>query len=193
MVISTATPLQVCKDTNPYKDSFLERQNQVFNLEPALNRAILNLRNWQDNNKSLAADEIKYLYREDLFSNLGNSSWSDRLIDVISQYFATKKDKRDRSVAILTEPVKQILRVLQAALMAVLLFTPVIICNFVSDLTYRMIIIVATTATFIAVLSLIARTRMKSFDLVIAGTTYVTLHYPTIRSRLMKVLGESDY
>jgi hypothetical protein len=112
---------------------------------------------------------------------------------VVSYHFATQKDKGDISVATLTEPVKQILRVLQAALMAVLLFTPVIICNFVSDLTYRMIIIVATTATFIAVLSLIARTRMKSFDLVIAGTTYVTLYHPTSRSRLMEVTDETDY
>lgn len=193
MVLSIATPLKGYRNSDHHIDSFLDRQNQVFNLEPALNRAILNLRNWHENNRSLAADELKYLYREDLFSNLGNSSWSDRLIDVISQYFATKKDKGDRSVAILTEPVKQILRVLQAALMAVLLFTPVIICNFVSNLTYRMIIIVATTATFIAVLSLIARTRMKSFDLVIAGTTYVTLHHPPTRSRLMEVTDETDY
>ncbi|PNP44746.1 hypothetical protein TGAMA5MH_03555 [Trichoderma gamsii] len=38
-----------------------------------------------------------------------------------------------------------------------------------------MIIIVITTAMFIAFLSFIAQKRMKFFDLVIAGTTYATV------------------
>ncbi|UKZ90843.1 uncharacterized protein TrAFT101_005842 [Trichoderma asperellum] len=157
-------------------DSFLKRQYRTFNLESSRDRAISSLRNWHDNNKSLASEEIKYLNRRDLFTLLGNGSWSDRLIDLINGYFnTTKKPRRERSANIMEERMKQMIRVLQAALMAVLLFPPVIICNFVSNLTYRMIIIVGTTAIFIAILSLIARTRMKSFDLVIAGTTYATV------------------
>lgn len=162
----------------------MKRQYRTFNIESSRDRAISSLRNWHDNNKSLASEEIKYLNRRDLFTLLGNGSWSDMLIDLINGYFnTTKKPRRERSANIMEERMRQMIRVLQAALMAVLLFTPVIICNFVSNLTYRMIIIVGTTAIFIAILSLIARTRMKSFDLVIAGTTYVTPHYPAFRSR----------
>ncbi|KAL7919638.1 hypothetical protein ACQKWADRAFT_322822 [Trichoderma austrokoningii] len=84
------------EDGNEERKEVLEQidsslKDYVFNLEPALKRAISNLRNWHRNNKTLTAKETSYLDREDLFSNLGNSSWSDRLIGVMSQYFGTRK------------------------------------------------------------------------------------------------------
>ncbi|KAL9479977.1 hypothetical protein ACSS6W_004763 [Trichoderma asperelloides] len=115
-------------------DSFLKRQYRTFNLEPSRDRAISSLRNWHDNNKSLASEEIKYLNRRDLFTLLGNGSWSDRLIDLINGYFnTTKKPRREKSANIMEERMRQMIRVLQAALMAGLLFTPVIICNVQND------------------------------------------------------------
>lgn len=165
--------------TDGNKDSLLDKQQQVLSLEPTLNRPIKNLKNWHSNNESVTTDEIEYLNREDLSSLLGNNSLSFRFINAINRYIKKKKEGRDNgSVAVLSHSSRQIIRVFQAALTAVLLFAPVIICNFVSNLTYRMIIIVITTAMFIAFLSFIAQKRMKFFDLVIAGTTYVTLHYP---------------
>ncbi|UKZ65394.1 uncharacterized protein TrAtP1_006587 [Trichoderma atroviride] len=152
-------------------DSFLARQHQVFMSDTAQDRSISNLQNWHRNNGSLAVDERAYLSRDDLFSPLGNNSWSERQVDVIENYFPINM----AGIRNVPELLRQIIRVFQAALTSVLLFTPVIICNFVSNLTYRIILIVATTAIFIAILSLIARKRMKFSDLVIAGTTYATV------------------
>ncbi|EHK15286.1 uncharacterized protein TRIVIDRAFT_228323 [Trichoderma virens Gv29-8] len=155
-------------------DSFLERNQRALNLETSSDRAISNLKYWDEANGELTREETKYMKRtRDLFCLLGNSTWSDRLIRLVGRRFMDDTFTKDADVNIPPEPVRRTLLVLQAAVMAALLFTPVIICNFVNELTNRMIIIVATTAIFIAALSFLS--RMRTVDLVIAGTTYATV------------------
>jgi hypothetical protein len=54
-------------------------------------------------------------------------------------------------------------------LVIVLLFTPVIICNFVDNLTARLVVIITATTGFIAALS--GLTKARTVELVVAGAT----------------------
>lgn len=62
-------------------------------------------------------------------------------------------------------------RIFVTPLIAIPLLAPVVICNFVSSLTVRLVVVVFATTGFIALLS--SFTRAQTVKLVIAGATYV--------------------
>lgn len=54
-------------------------------------------------------------------------------------------------------------------LIITLLLAPVIICNFVADLTARLFVIITATTIFVGILS--GSTKAKTVELVVAGAT----------------------
>lgn len=194
MVLSNIVPRGLFKIANGDADSFLERHQRTLNLETSPSRAILSLKNWDENTGALASKETKYLDRKgDLFSLAAdNSTWLERnlalLLQNVNQKFKLDKsdedrhgytiESRDKNVLISSLASRKGVRVLLAPVIAALLLTPVIICNYVNDLTYRVIIVVLTTSTFIATLAFF--TQVKAIEWVVAGATYVILHYSTI-------------
>lgn len=79
---------------------------------------------------------------------------------------------RDANVHVFTPAsVRRAVRALLTPLITLLLLTPVVVCNFVAELTPRLIIVVISTTGFIAILSGLTRTR--TVELIVAGATYV--------------------
>ena len=62
-----------------------------------------------------------------------------------------------------------IARMLMTPFVVVLLMAPVVMCNLVGSLTTRLVVIVAATTGFVAVLS--GLTRARTIELVVAGAT----------------------
>lgn len=91
-------------------------------------------------------------------------------------YFAKDTDhdvSRDPNVHIFpARSIKRAVRILLAPFIAALLLTPVFICNFVSSLTARLVVIVVATTCFVAVLS--SFTKARTVELIVAGATYVS-------------------
>ena len=65
--------------------------------------------------------------------------------------------------------VTQIARMLMTPFVVILLMAPVVICNLVGSLTARLVVIIAATTGFIAVLS--GLTKARTIELVVAGAT----------------------
>ncbi|KAI9900825.1 hypothetical protein N3K66_005087 [Trichothecium roseum] len=81
---------------------------------------------------------------------------------------------RDANVHVFTPAsVRRAVRALLTPLITLLLLTPVVVCNFVAELTPRLIIVVISTTGFIAIMSGLTRTR--TVELIVAGATYTTV------------------
>ncbi|KAL7943428.1 hypothetical protein V8C42DRAFT_106835 [Trichoderma barbatum] len=157
-------------------DSVLERYQRALSFQTASERAISNPQNWLDGNAAIAEDEMDYLkHNRDLVSLMGNTTWSERLAERIGKLFAsdTHAVTRDKNVNVSPTWVRKAVMILLAPIIATLLLTPVIICNYIDDLTHRVIVVVLTTAAFIAALACL--TRVRAIDLVVAGATYATV------------------
>lgn len=67
--------------------------------------------------------------------------------------------------------IKRAVRILLAPFIAALVLTPVFICNFVSSLTARLVVVVVATTSFVAVLS--SFTKARTVELIVAGAMCV--------------------
>ncbi|KAI0549743.1 hypothetical protein F4679DRAFT_584206 [Xylaria curta] len=174
-------------------DAYLERYQRASSFDAAPSRTISNLQNWVDGTGCIARNETAYLeHAEDLFS-LATSE--DRLVTWLEartedfcvfcwNLFPRTKAasslrglldvSRDPNVHIFSPSFLRVaVYILVAPFITVLLLTPVIICNFVSQLLARLIIVVAATITFVSVLSGVSKAR--TIELIIAGATYDNL------------------
>ncbi|KAK4083671.1 uncharacterized protein Triagg1_1333 [Trichoderma aggressivum f. europaeum] len=194
--------LQKIDDALSDYDNFLDRHQRALSFEDPSKSSIDSLQNWLDMNRDLKRDEINYLKRNDLFSVTGNISWVETILSValskalhavitmlegprqgqLGKISTRMKEKirktfrpasRNPNVTISAISLRKAVRIFLAPFIAALLLTPVIICNYVNDLTYRVVIVVLTTATFIAGLACIS--KVKAVEWVVAGATYVTI------------------
>ncbi|KAJ0130257.1 hypothetical protein HZ326_16466 [Fusarium oxysporum f. sp. albedinis] len=167
-------------------DSFLERQQRAMTFEAAPHRAVTNLRNWVHGNGCLARAETAYLEQgEDLVSVTTQEdnamSWLEALVEhayvKFGAHFQTQESRqpsRDPNVHIFPpSSIGRAVRILLAPFIAILLLTPVVICNFVGSLTARLIIVIFATSGFITVLSSFSKAR--TIELTVAGATYTTV------------------
>lgn len=164
--------------TDSIIDAFLERhQRALFRTAPS--RPVSNLRNWVESKGSIARAETAYLERqEDLLTLAAPEdhiiSWLETLAEYIAFYFntwfATAESPRDSDIYIFPPSlIQRAVRVFLVPLVTVLLLTPVIICNFISSPTARLIIVVLATTGFIAALSCLI--KIRAIDLIIGGAT----------------------
>jgi hypothetical protein len=191
----------VPSNTNSSSDAFLERHQRILSFEAAPRRAVSNLQNWVDGNGCIARDETAYLGRgSDLLSVATSDDniirWLEALIEDSRVYLRERfgrvtsprpisaigefKPPRQPRLDVSRDPNVHIfppssmtcaVRILLIPFIIVLILAPVIICNFVHSLTARLVIIVASTTSFVAVLSSFAKVR--TVELVVAGATCV--------------------
>lgn len=60
-------------------------------------------------------------------------------------------------------------RLLLTPVLIILLLTPVVLCDIISNLTFRLVVIIVATSLFITILSVLS--RAKTVELAVAGST----------------------
>ncbi|KAK3386537.1 hypothetical protein B0H63DRAFT_467931 [Podospora didyma] len=167
-------------------DALIERNHWVLGLEDAPLRDVASLQNWVDGNGCIARRETAYLARaQDLVSvaspDDGATTWLGVLVESCRVLFYTRvghhsrhNASRDPNVHIYPRSsTTWVARMLMTPFAVVLLMAPVVICNLVSSLTARLIVVIAATTGFIAALS--GLTKPRTIELVVAGATYATV------------------
>ncbi|KAM0461566.1 hypothetical protein ACHAPV_004272 [Trichoderma viride] len=160
-------------------DAFLERHHQALSFSTAPARPVSTLWNWVEGTGCMARAETAYLeHGEDLISLATPEdnivTWLETLAEYVSLYFHKQsgpETSQGPDVYIFPpSPIRRAVQIILAPLFTLLLLTPVVICNFVSGLTARLVIVILTTTGFIAALSCL--TNIRPVDLIIAGATY---------------------
>lgn len=161
-----------------FTDAFLERHRRALSLSTAPARPVSTLWNWVDGTGCVARAETAYLeHGEDLVSLATPEdnivTWLETLTEYVSLYFHKQSGpelSKGPDVYIFPpSPKRQAVQVILVPLFTLLLLTPVVICNFVSGLTARLVIVILTTTGFIAALCCL--TNVRPVDLIIAGAT----------------------
>ncbi|KAK4170902.1 hypothetical protein QBC36DRAFT_250540 [Triangularia setosa] len=167
-------------------DALIQRNHRVLNLEDASHRDVANLQNWVDGNGCIARQETAYLARaEDLLSvaspDDGATTWLGALVEGCRALYTKRVGlhprldaSRDPNLHVFPRSsITWVTRMLMTPFVVVLLLAPVVICNLVDSLTARLVVIIAATTVFVAVLS--GLTRARTAELVVAGATYTTV------------------
>ncbi|KAH6688478.1 hypothetical protein F5X68DRAFT_205749 [Plectosphaerella plurivora] len=176
-------------------DSFLERHQRALEYGSPVSQSVTNLQNWVDNNGCIAREEIAYLeHGSDLLAVVGPDdnavTWLEALLEraavalrrgriggTMARFWTASPPagvSRDANVHIFpASTIRRAARAQLVLLVTALLLSPVLICNFVSGLTARLIIVVVATAGFMAVLSTF--TRARTLELLVSGATYTTV------------------
>ncbi|KAL6920565.1 hypothetical protein FSHL1_004542 [Fusarium sambucinum] len=168
-------------------ESNLAGYERTLSFGRAESRDIQSLSNWVVGNESVARDETSYLSnKKDLFSlspkidsaTTRFEDWIEDRVVQVSHLFNLdilgRDASSDRNVFIHSGPfIKRAAKALLICLTTVLLLLPIVICNLVSDLAMRLLIIMLSTVVYLIVLS--GLTRVKTIELIVAGTTYATV------------------
>ncbi|KAK3366616.1 hypothetical protein B0T24DRAFT_534247, partial [Lasiosphaeria ovina] len=167
-------------------DVFLERHWRIMSFEAALHRAVLNVQNWLSRSACMARKVTAYLYcGEDLLSTSTpeNSfiAWLEELAEdsrvcLYERFRKVRLYAQGQSLVVhifSSSSMRRIARILMTPIITFLLPAPVVIYSFVSSLTIRLVVVVAATTGFIALLS--SFTRARTVELVVAGATYTTV------------------
>ncbi|KAF5240591.1 hypothetical protein FAUST_4269 [Fusarium austroamericanum] len=164
-------------------DELLERTERTLSFGRAESRDLQSLRKWVDGNRTIARDETTYLSEEkDLVSlapRLDNATaqFEDWIEDWAAHLFSPSKlgilgrdISSDPYVHIYSGPyIRRAAKTLLICLATVLLLLPIVICNLVTELPMRLMIVIISTVVYLIVLS--GLTRIKTIELIIAGTT----------------------
>ncbi|PNP44348.1 hypothetical protein TGAMA5MH_03954 [Trichoderma gamsii] len=159
-------------------DAFLERHHRALSFSTAPARPVSTLWKWVDGTGCVARAETAYLeHGEDLVSLATPEdsivTWLETLAEYASLYFHKQpgpETSQGPDVYIFPpSPIRRAVQIILAPLFTLLLLIPVIICNFLSGLTARLIIVILSTTGFIAALSCL--TNIRPVDLIIAGAT----------------------
>ncbi|GAB1317148.1 hypothetical protein MFIFM68171_07358 [Madurella fahalii] len=166
-------------------DSLLERSHRIMSLKKAPAYDTRNLQNWVIGTGSLDRDETSYLGHEDLVSLVppGDNatarleSWIENAL-----IWSYKGFRQCSGLSISSNPnvyiysgslIRRLTRVVILIVTIALLLTPVVVCNSVPLVVPRISIVVLSSAVFLFVLD--ALMRVRTFELVLAGATYVTV------------------
>lgn len=167
-------------------DALIERNHRVLNLEDASHKDVASLQHWVDGNGCIARQETTYLARaEDLLSvaspDDGATTRLGALVEgcrVLFRKYVCQYPRldasRDPNVHIFPRSsITWVARMMMTPFVVVLLLAPVVICSLVGSLTVRLVVIIAATTGFVAVLS--GLTKARTVELVVAGATYTTV------------------
>ncbi|KAI0133390.1 hypothetical protein F4776DRAFT_133889 [Hypoxylon sp. NC0597] len=165
-------------------DQFIERTSRTLSYGRAQKRDKESLLNWLSGTGSIARDETAYLTHSQELVSLaptGDTALSqletwieDKLIYfgfLQSRFHASSTDKH---VFIYSGTfIKQSAKALLLFLITLLLMMPIIVCNIVSTISVRIVIVMASTITYLLILSTL--TRSRTMELILAGATYATV------------------
>lgn len=165
-------------------DAYIERSHRVLGLEVASHRDVVSLQNWVDGNGCIARQETAYLAQtEDLLTIASPDDGATKWLGALVEGFLFRKRvgqyprlgaSRDPNVHTFSRSsVTWLARMLMTPFVVILLMAPVVICNLIGSLTARLVVIVAATTGFVAVLS--GLTKARTAELVVAGATYTTV------------------
>ncbi|KAI1151403.1 hypothetical protein F4825DRAFT_477091 [Nemania diffusa] len=167
-------------------DSFIDGTIRALSSNPVALRDNLSLRNWLNGNGCVSRLETAYLdHEEDLFGLAASGdratsqleAWiEDKLIDYYPSFrmMPSHNVSTDANVYIYSGcMIKRTAKLLLLLLISVLLLLPVTICSAITSMTARLIIIILSTAVYLAVLS--ALTKARTFELILAGATFATI------------------
>ncbi|KAH7349784.1 hypothetical protein B0T11DRAFT_289885 [Plectosphaerella cucumerina] len=171
-------------------DSFLTRYQQILRFESPPQKTVSNLRNWVESTGCLSRRETEFLLQRDDLLSIGMVQ--DDIVLALQYAVEHARVLLERPIFKNTDirthgrvsrnPIVHIFRpsfvtktagLLGIMLAAVLLLTPVIVCNFVHDLTSRLAVVVFATSGFIASISTFMKAR--PVEIVVAGATYSTV------------------
>ncbi|KAI1065885.1 hypothetical protein LB507_001179 [Fusarium sp. FIESC RH6] len=168
-------------------DDLVERTGRTLSFDRSEVRDVQSLRTWLVGNACVAKDETSYLSDEkDLFSlspslDCTAARFEDWIGDRLAQFFSHSRldilgrdASSDPSVHIYSgQFIKRTAKAFLICLVTMLLLLPIVICNLVNDLPMRLLIVMISTVVYLLVLS--GLTRVKTIELVVAGTTYATV------------------
>ncbi|KAL4727146.1 hypothetical protein ACLX1H_006047 [Fusarium chlamydosporum] len=168
-------------------DNLVDRTERTLSFGRSEIRDVQSLRNWVDGNGCVARDETSYLSDEkDLFSlsptlDSAATRFEDWIEDRMAQFFCHRKlgilgrdVSSDPNVHIYSGTfIKRTAKAFMICLVTMLLLLPIVICNLVNALATRLLIVMLSTVVYLLVLS--GLTRVKTIELVVAGTTYATV------------------
>ncbi|KAF4630754.1 hypothetical protein G7Y89_g7386 [Cudoniella acicularis] len=167
-------------------DNFAERTCRVLSFGPAQRRDVESLQNWLEGTGCLAREETAYLTQHQELISLAPvgdnavmqlEAWVE---DKLIRFYRGFRNKRlhdvstDENVYIYSgSMIKRTPKVLLLFLITLLLLMPVVICNVISTNSIRIIIIIASTISYLLILSML--TKSRTMELIIAGATYATI------------------
>ncbi|KAK8055359.1 hypothetical protein PG993_000586 [Apiospora rasikravindrae] len=170
-------------------DRFTERTHVALGHEKAHQRDVESLHNWLEGTGCIAREERAYLEKRhelQCLTRTGDNAvfqleaWiEDKIIRAwpVLQKRRSGKLSTDNKVHIFSgEGVRQAARALLLLLITLLLLVPVIVCNFVSSSSARITIVTVSTVTYLKILLVL--TKSKTFELTLAGATYVISQAP---------------
>lgn len=167
-------------------DDTLKRTSEIHRFNAAKPRHINSIRNWIAGNGCIARPETKFLDHDDdlltisppedgTLSSLEN--WvEDALIYLNSNYYKNRYTSKssDPNVYVPSASVQtHLARAILGLLVIILIIVPVLVCNSLSSITSRVIVIGVATSVFIAIMSGVL--RAKTVELFVAGAAYATV------------------
>jgi hypothetical protein len=182
--------------SNVVTDSLIERNHRILNFQNPSSRDVSSLRNWVEGNACLARAEFAYLSRKDLFSMAEQDTAIARteafVEDFMIQCFGSifkvclmfkdlnntlkrtqrycNEQSQDPNVYLPSGTwVGHLARVLIAVAVIVALLMPVLICNNVTGLGARIIIV--SVATIVCIIALVMTVQARTIEVIVAGTT----------------------
>ncbi|OTA96297.1 hypothetical protein M434DRAFT_27945 [Hypoxylon sp. CO27-5] len=161
-------------------DQFIERTSRTLSYGRAQPRDRESLLNWLSGTGSIARDETAYLAHSHELVSLaptGDTALSqletwieDKLINYGFLQGRFHAASNDRHVFIYSGSfIKQSAKALLLFLITLLLMMPIIVCNIISTLSVRIVIVMASTITYLLILSTL--TKSKTMELILAGAT----------------------
>ncbi|KAH8158977.1 hypothetical protein CIB48_g9271 [Xylaria polymorpha] len=130
----------------------------MLSLAPGQERDVESLQNWLGGTGCLAREETEYLTSQELMSLAPTSD------SALTQFETWVEGK---FIQFYTGFRKSFVSVLDP----LLLLTPVVICNIISTISGRIVIVIASTVFYLVILS--GLTKSRTMELTVAGATYV--------------------
>ncbi|KAI8664308.1 hypothetical protein NCS55_00939000 [Fusarium keratoplasticum] len=167
-------------------DQLVERTQKALSLNTAEQRDVDSLQNWLRGTGCVDRQEIRFLEHRNELSSLALTNdnamikfevWVEDKLIRFSQRF---RQSRYRSAS--SDPhvhiysgrvIKRIARGLMLLLITLLLMMPIVICNLVGTNAGRILVVIFSTISYLAILAELTNTR--TVELIVAGTTYATV------------------
>ncbi|KAI0887514.1 uncharacterized protein GGS22DRAFT_110549 [Annulohypoxylon maeteangense] len=167
-------------------DELVERTGRILSLQLAEQKDTKSLQTWVNGTGQLAKNEMSYLSHQCELVSLVSvadsgvlqlESWVE---DKLIRYLSILRPKLFRDISagpdvyIHRGPwIRRAANAVLILLIIILLMVPVVICNAISTISVRIIIIILFTVSYLSIISFL--TRSKIIELILAGATYATV------------------
>ncbi|KAI0868413.1 hypothetical protein GGS24DRAFT_494578 [Hypoxylon argillaceum] len=166
-------------------ESALYDYGMVLSYGSAQLRDVESLQNWLDGTGCLAREETECLSSRDLMSlapaadnaTMLLNTWIEARLIRLYRGFRRKSFhnfSNSPNVYIYSEPlIRRAAKALRLSLIALLLLILVVICNIINTTSGRIVVVIASTISYLLILS--GLTKSRTMELTLAGATYATV------------------